>query len=338
MAAAAAYRLTLDAAALARQARWNRWQSALLLFGLTALAALTGLVVAGLAGLAVAAGAALMVMLFDPAPGGAMFRRLLGGVPLPPEAAPELHAMVRALARRAGLPRAPALFLLPSSVLQAMAAGDRARPGIALTYALLRALPPRELAGVLAHEIAHIRHGDVRVMRLAAAAASLTRLMGTLGIVLLFLWFPVLLAAGEAPSPAVVLLLMAGPMLGDLLILSLSRRRELLADAGAVELTGDPAGLAAALARLERLQGDDWERLASRSGARWLRWFRTHPTIRERITRLSEAVRAVPVAPRADWPRADWVLPAGLPGWAGGGAALPRRGRLAQRMAHRWLL
>nr|WP_255574923.1 M48 family metalloprotease [Caldovatus aquaticus] len=262
-----------------------------------------------------------------------MFRRLLGGVPLPPEAAPELHAMVRILARRAGLPRAPALFLLPSpSLLQAMAAGDRARPSIALTYALLRALPPRELAAVLAHEIAHIRHGDVQVMRLAAAAASLTRLMGALGAALLLLWLPVLLAAGEAPSPAAILLLMAGPALGDLLILSLSRRRELLADAGAVELTGDPAGLAAALARLDRLQGDDWERLASRSGARWLRWFRTHPTIRERIARLSEAVVAVPVAPRA-----GRMLPTGLPGWAEDGTA-PPRGPLAQRLARRWLL
>jgi heat shock protein HtpX len=333
----AAYRLALDTAALARQARLNRLQSALLLLGLTALAALSGLIVAGLPGLLVAGGVALALLLFDPEPGSAVFRQLLGGVPLPPEAAPELHAVARTLARRAGLLRAPALYLLPSPVLQAMAAGDRARPAIALTLALLRALPPREVAAILAHEIAHLRHGDVRVMRLAAAASSLTRIMGTFGALMLVLWFPLLLAAGEAPSPIAFLLLMAAPVLGDLLILSLSRRRELLADAGAVELTRDPGGLAAALMRLERIQGDDWERLASRSGARWLRWFRTHPTIRERIARLSETIALVPSAP--EWPvevRDGWLPAGGPPGWVGGVG--PWRGRLGQRVAGRWLL
>ncbi len=333
-----AYRLAIDAAALARQARLNRWQSALLLLGLTALAALSGLIVAGPMGLLVAASAALALLLFDPAPGSAVFRQLLGGVPLPPEAAPQLHATVRALARRAGLQRAPALFLLPSPVLQAMAAGDRARPSIAFTLALLRALPPREVTAVLAHEIAHLRHGDVRVMRLAAAAASLTRLMANFGALMLLLWFPILMAAGEAPSPIAFLLLMAAPLLGDLLILSLSRRRELLADAGAVELTGDPAGLASALMRLERMQGDDWERLASRSGARWLRWFRTHPTLRERIARLSETVAVVPSVPR--WPEEagrGW-LPAGPPGRVRGGGGRALYGTPGQRLAGRWLL
>ncbi len=61
-----------------------------------------------------------------------------------------------------------------------------------------------------------------------------------------------------------------------------------------MDLTGDPDGLAAALARLDRLQGDDWERLAGRNGPRWLRLFRTHPTIAERIERLRHMRRSVP--------------------------------------------
>ncbi|MFN7001649.1 MAG: M48 family metalloprotease, partial [Elioraea tepidiphila] len=114
------------------------------------------------------------------------------------------------------------------------------------------------------------------------------------------------LAAGEVlVHPLALLLLWFGPTAADLLALSVSRRREFLADAGAVDLTGDPEGLAAALARLDRLQGDDWERLAGRNGPRWLRLFRTHPTIAERIARLAEMRRTepLPLPERFGWGR-----------------------------------
>ena len=84
-------------------------------------------------------------------------------------------------------------------------------------------------------------------------------------------------------------------MVSDLLELSLSRRREFLADAGAVELTGDPTSLARALERIEALQGDDWERFTARGG-RWLRSFRTHPTTAERIERWPSGRVAPPRA------------------------------------------
>ena len=70
-----------------------------------------------------------------------------------------------------------------------------------------------------------------------------------------------------------VLLLVGAPLAGDLLTLSLSRRRELFADAGAFELTGDAAALAEALGRFWWLQGDDWDRLVSSVGG-WIWWFR----------------------------------------------------------------
>jgi heat shock protein HtpX len=295
--------LALDQAELARQAASNRRQTVLLLAGLSALAGLTGLVLGGVPGLVGAAVAALLLLLFDPEPGGALFRHLFGGVRLSPHVAPDLCALARALAARAGLPRSPELYLLPDRRLQAMATGTPERSAVAVTLGLLRALPPREVAAVLAHEIAHIRHRDTRVMRIAASAASLTRTMAGLGAVLLLLSLPALLAGEVLVHPLALLLLWFGPMAADLLALSVSRRREFLADAGAVELTGDPDGLAAALARLERLQGDDWERLAGGNGPRWLRLFRTHPTIAERIGRLAEMRRA----PALAWPeRLAW--------------------------------
>jgi len=320
--------LRLDPAALARQRRLNHLQSLLIFLGLALLAGATGLVVAGPEGLFTAAAAATFFLLFNPAPGDMFFDKAYGAVPLSRRQAPELVALMEELARRAKLPVPPALHLIPSYSLQALAAGNRKGPAIAVTLGLLQALPPRELAAVLAHEVAHIRHDDISVMRLAAAAASLARIMAAIGLVLLCLWLPASWTLGQAPSPIGILLLMSAPLLGDLLILSLSRQREFLADAGAVELTGDPVALSSALARLQQMQGDDWERMIRRGGPSWLRWFRTHPGIEQRIRHLAGTVAPVRVPlPGPGEAGADQGMP-----WDLGG-----RNR-AQTLARRWML
>jgi heat shock protein HtpX len=284
-----AHSYRLDAAALGRQRAANRVHSAVILIGLLALVALMGFMLAGIEGVIVGALIAGVGLVVGSTPGTAMFRQIYGAVTLGMHNAPDLVLLVGELARRAGLDRVPTLHLLPSRLPQAMSAGDREEPAVAVTLGLLQALSPREVAAVLAHEIAHIRHGDAWVMRLAASAATLTQTMSTVGIVLLIVFLPVLVMTGEAiVSPLAVLLLSFSPVVSDLLQLSLSRRREFLADAGAVELTGDPRGLASALLRLERLLGNDWERVGSRGG--WLHWFRTHPRTEERIDRLLQLV------------------------------------------------
>jgi len=291
----------VDAAALRRQRFLNRLQSAILLVGLFALAALTGFLFAGTDGLVIAAAIAAGFMILNPASGDILFRYVYGAVPLTPASAPRLSSLAAELARRAALDRNPALFLIPTPLLQAMAAGSREAPSIAVTSGLLQQLSSRELAAVLAHEITHVRHGDMFVMRLAAAAGAMTHAMANAGLFLLIAYFPVLWSTGSAPSPAAIALLIAAPMVSDLLQLSLSRRREFLADAGAVELTGDPLSLARALERIEQLQGDDWERFSARGG-RWLRWFRTHPTTAERIERLAQLVASArPGLPDWSW-------------------------------------
>jgi heat shock protein HtpX len=163
------------------------------------------------------------------------------------------------------------------------------------------------------------------VMRIAAAAGSMTWAMSMTGTFLLILYFPALWATGTTISPVAIVLLVGAPMASDLLELSLSRRREFLADAGAVELTGDPLALARALERIAKLQGDDWERFTARGG-RWLRWFRTHPTTAERIERLAETV----------------ALPRSLPIWSwannGRDVLYPAGRALGQRVMRRLLL
>jgi heat shock protein HtpX len=176
--------------------------------------------------------------------------------------------------------------MIPTPVLQAMSAGSREAPSIAVTSGLLQSLPARELAAVLAHEIAHLRYGDMFVMRVAAGAGSMPRAMSSAGVFLLVAYFPVLWTTGEVVSPAAIALLMGAPMVSDLLELSLSRRREFLADAGAVELTGDPTSLARALERIARLQGDDWGAL--HSARRAMAALVSHPPDDRRTNRSSE--------------------------------------------------
>ena len=171
-------------------------------------------------------------------------------------------AIVEELARRAGLPAAPKLHVIPSKMLNAFAVGRRDDAAIAVTDALARRLSARELAGVLAHEISHIAHEDVKVMALADMVSRFTSLMSAVGLISLA--FNLLGFAGgfgqQIPWPAVMVLL-AAPTIGGLLQMALSRTREFDADLEAAMLTGDPDGLAMALQKLERAQGRLWEGL-----------------------------------------------------------------------------
>lgn len=286
-----------DRAAIARIRLRNRIETALTLAALGLLAGAIGFLAAGIEGLVIGAVMAALGLSLGAMPADAVFRRGFGAAPLSPFQAPGLSALVQELARRAGLASVPRLYLLPQPVLQAVAAGTTERAGIGVTRALVEVLPAEELAAVLAHEVSHVRHGDLTVMRIAASASGITRAMAQAGLLVLILWG----TGAFGAHPLLPVLLILAPVVSDLLALSLSRAREFLADAGAAELTGDPAALAAALRRLQALQGDDFERLASR-GPRWLRWFRTHPTIEARILALASASAAVRPA---------------LPGWEG---------------------
>lgn len=216
--------------------------------------------------------------------------------PLAFHQAPDLHRLVAELARRAELPRAPALYLVPSAMMNAFAVGKGESSAVGVTAALLRSLDRRELAGVLAHEISHIAHRDLWVMGLADTFSRTTRTLSFIGQVLLLLALPLVLL-GEIELPWLpLLLLIAAPTMSALLQLALSRTREFEADLAAAELTGDPRGLASALARLE-YQGGGWLRrllglARPRSGAVDL--LRSHPATAERIERLRSLAPASP--------------------------------------------
>ncbi len=264
----------------------NRLQTLLLMLVLMGIATLAGGLLLGEMGLYMALFGTVLALLLEPAAASLLTLRLYRARPIAPEVAPQLWLLLRQIAERADLPVIPIPHYVPSPMVNAFAVGGRQRCAIALTDGMLRRLTLRELAGVLAHETAHIAHGDLRVMGLADYVSRLTSLFAMLGQLLFLLMLPwMLFGDGEVNGFGLLLLILA-PHFALLAQLGLSRVREFDADLMAAGLTGDPEGLASALARIEQ---------ASRSW-RWLlmpgwgnpepSWLRTHPDTKERIRRL----------------------------------------------------
>lgn len=205
-----------------------------------------------------------------------------------PDEFPVGYRIVDELARRAELPAAPRLYVVPSKMMNAFAVGRREDSAIAITDALARNLSTRELAGVLAHEISHVAAEDVKVMAFADMVSRFTSLMSTVGLFSLAVNLVGFAGGYGAQVPWTgVIILLAAPTVGGLLQMALSRTREFDADLNAAALTGDPDGLASALAKLEKAQGRMWEgmmlpgnRIPDPS------ILRTHPRTEERVARL----------------------------------------------------
>src|SRR6185436_19206476 len=178
-----------------------------------------------------------------------MVLRMHGAREIDPAQAPQLHATVRELASRAGIPM-PRLFLIEDPQPNAFATGrDPAHGVVAVTTGILSMLSQRELRGVLAHELAHIRNRDILVATIAAcvtgAITYAAHAVGFLGM------GGGRDEDGEHASPfAGLLMMIAAPLAATLIQLGISRSREYLADETGAAISGDPLALASALARL----------------------------------------------------------------------------------------
>jgi heat shock protein HtpX len=209
--------------------------------------------------------------------------KLYKAQPLSPDELPELHRIIRELARRADLPSVPQLYYVPSKMMNAFAVGTREDSAITVTDGLVRNMNLRQLAGIMAHEVSHIRNGDLKVMALADVLSRITSFMSTMGLI----GVPLVLGTGMNLSFIGLALLIFAPTIGGLLQLGLSRAREYDADLDGATLTGDPEGLASALMTLERKQGRVLEGLllpGSRLPDPSL--LRTHPRTEDRVARL----------------------------------------------------
>jgi heat shock protein HtpX len=133
----------------------------LLLAGMVALLSACGWIVAGPEGIVWALIAGGVSLVFSPRISPRLILRLYRARPLHPAEAPAIHRVLARICERAGLLRVPALYYVPSRMLNAFAVGQSQEATVALTDGLLRHLTLRELAGVLAHEVSHARNRDL---------------------------------------------------------------------------------------------------------------------------------------------------------------------------------
>jgi heat shock protein HtpX len=216
-----------------------------------------------------------------------------------PEQAPELHAMVDRLCAMADLPK-PRVAVVPTDVPNAFATGRSPRhSAVAVTRGLWERLEPREVEGVLAHELAHIAHRDVLIMTLASFFSMVA------GMVVRFGMFGGMGRSrdnqGAAGAFAIVLVVsLVTYALSWLLIMAISRYREFAADRGAALVTGAPENLMSALQKIasgiaqipqrdlrevERMNAffivpTNWRQAAGQL-------FMTHPPLEKRLERLA---------------------------------------------------
>lgn len=264
----------------------NRLQTALLLIFLGGYLLLLGGLIWGSAAAIWLPAVIGGLLLLAPTGSPHLLMKLSGARPVSRLQAPELYRTVETLAQRAELETMPALYSLPTRQPNALAVGSREEPIIGISNGLLQLLNQRELAGVLAHEISHLRNGDLRVMQLAELVSRLTNSLSLFGQILLLLNLPLLLFSEQSINWLPVLILIFAPQVSTLAQLGLSRVREFNADLGAAALTGDPHGLAVALQKIERQVSGFFRRLLP---VYYMpNWLRTHPATSERVRRLLE--------------------------------------------------
>jgi heat shock protein HtpX len=216
--------------------------------------------------------------------------------------APELYAVVRDLAMRGNLPM-PRVYLIPEEAPNAFATGrDPQHAAVAVTAGLLRLLTRQELAGVIAHELGHVKNRDTLIMTAAATLAGALSMLANMAM-----WRTILGSGSsddeEGGHPLAGLLgILIAPIAAMLVQTAISRSREFLADEAGARLSGDPLALASALRKIEA-----WSRKTPMmagspatahlfiinpfSAGGLVQLFSTHPSTDERIKRLEVMTR-----------------------------------------------
>ena len=219
--------------------------------------------------------------------------------------APELWHVVEDMAMVAQVPM-PRVFIINDPSPNAFATGnDPQHSAVAATTGLLQIMNREELEGVMGHEMSHVRNYDIRLQTIALAlSATITALVNFAGN---FWWFGGGRRSDDDDDSAIgifaiigsILLIILAPLAASIAQMALSRNREYLADAGAVELTRNPHGLISALQKLQNAQ--PMKNVAPSSSSlyisdpelnrrhkRFAHLFDTHPPLDERIARLEE--------------------------------------------------
>jgi heat shock protein HtpX len=283
-------------------------RTTVLLAAMTALFMAVGALLGGRSGMMVALAVACATNLFAWWGSDRMVLRMHNAQRIGPQDAPALWRMTQAMAARAGLPM-PALYLIQEDQPNAFATGRNPQnAAVAVNTGLLRLMPEEEVAGVVAHELTHIRNRDTLIMTVTACLAGAIGMLAQFG----FLFGGRDRERGPGPIAGLLVMILA-PLGAAIVQMAISRSREYEADKGAAEITGNPAGLANALLRLEQGRLGIVNQAAEAnpatahmfivnplSGLRMDGLFSTHPRTENRVAALME------IAQRVGGPRGGW--------------------------------
>lgn len=275
------------------------FRTAILLAALTALFMGIGYLIGGQAGMLLALIVAAAMNLFAYWNSDKMVLSMYGARAVDERSAPELYALVRQLASAAGLPM-PRVYVMENPQPNAFATGrNPEHAAVAVTTGLLNTVNQQELAGVIAHELGHVKNRDTLLMTITATIAGAISMLANFG-----LYFGRGSNSGHTGIVGTLMLVILGPIAAALVQMAISRTREYEADREGAEISRHPLSLASALQKIagaaQRIPNMPAERNPASahlfivnplSGARMDNLFSTHPNVENRVARLQEMAR-----------------------------------------------
>jgi heat shock protein HtpX len=281
-------------------AMFNILKTAILMAAITALFMAIGLWLGGEQGMFIALIVALGMNFFSYWFSDKLVLKMYRAQEVDATSAPQFYRMVAELAQRAELPM-PKVYLIQEDAPNAFATGRNPQnAAVAATTGILRVLSERELRGVMAHELAHVKHRDILISTISATMAGAISMLANFAM-----FFGGRNSEGRSTNPIVGLLVMIlAPLAASLIQMAISRAREFEADRGGAEISGDPRALASALEKIHAYARGIPMAAAERhpetaqmmimnplraGGLRGL--FSTHPATEERVERLLAMAR-----------------------------------------------
>ncbi len=272
----------------------NTFRTGLLLAALTGLFMAVGYLLGGQGGIFIAFAIAAGMNIFTYWNADKMVLRMQGAQQIDRSVAPEFYDMIARLSKNAGLPM-PKVYLMDNPQPNAFATGrNPENAAVAATTGLLKVLSPAEIAGVMAHELAHVKNRDTLIMTMTATLAGAVSMLANFG----FLFGSRDRNSPLGPLGGIVLMILA-PLAATIVQLAVSRTREYVADRGGAEISGDPAALASALYKIENAAHRTVNEAAEAnpamahlfiinplSGQRMDNLFSTHPATENRVAEL----------------------------------------------------
>lgn len=279
---------------------FNMMKTAVLMAGITALFMALGQWLGGAQGMMLALLFALGMNVFSYWFSDKLVLKMYRAREVDAQSAPQFYRMVQELAHKAELPM-PRVYIIDEDAPNAFATGRNPHhAAVAATSGIMRVLTERELRGVMAHELAHVKHRDILISTISATMAGAISMLANMAMLL-----GGRDSEGRPANPIATLALMfLAPLAASLIQMAISRAREFEADRGGAEICGDPLALAAALEKIQRYaQGMHLEPAErhpetaqmmiinplSAQGLAGL--FSTHPSTEERVARLQALSR-----------------------------------------------